>query len=178
MIKCEDCGEMVAPEDLATHWTVHHTKVGEQSSVPDLIQEIVAYRAWQVVLLNGVVTLKSVTRTSHVWLPDEWTYADCTKKHADGVPAKGCTCGLYAAKDRNHLLSMSYHRYDESKTVVIGEVGLAGKVIPGTQGYRAEKARILKIEVPYERWQIVNPLKDRYPLVDVTLGVTLTKKES
>jgi hypothetical protein len=56
---------------------------------------------------------------------------------------------------------MSYNR-EHDKPVVIGEVGLAGKVIPGSQGWRAEKGRVKHLYVPFHHWRWIEPLAALY----------------
>jgi hypothetical protein len=53
----------------------------------------------------------------------------------------------------------------------IGEVALVGKVIRGTQGWRAERARPLRLWVPYEHWRLVRKLAQTYR---VPVGLTDT----
>lgn len=137
--------------------------------VPDVVGEIVAYRAWKVIGTKRMPLLASVTHGGTVWHPDRWTYATCNgdlacRKCTDGrVPGEGCTCGLYAARDRRHLSGMRYNREAHGgPPVVIGEVGLVGKVIPGTQGYRAEKGRVKRLFLPFHQWEWLEPLEELY----------------
>jgi hypothetical protein len=65
------------------------------------------------------------------------------------------------------------HREDD-RPVFIGQVGLAGKVIAETQGWRAEKARIVRLFVPFQHYRYVAPLEALYR-VPVVLDNTLFK---
>lgn len=61
--------------------------------------------------------------------------------------------------------------------IFIGEVALAGKVIPGTQGWRAERGRIARLYVPFHHWRFVEALEELYRVevvLDNTQSVTPT----
>jgi hypothetical protein len=58
----------------------------------------------------------------------------------------------------------------------IGEVGLAGVIVPGERGYRAERARPLSILLPYTAWDFVEPLRLAYR-VPVGLANVLVSTE-
>ena len=45
---------------------------------------------------------------------------------------------------------------------VVGVVGLAGKVIEGTQGWRAERGRIKELYLPPHHWRAAKALRDLY----------------
>jgi len=153
--------------------------------VPDVVGEITGYRAWKVIGSLKLPMLASVTHSGTIWHPDRWTYATCGDDLAchrceDGrVPGEGCSCGLYAARDRAHLSTMSYRRPSaDGKPKVIGEVGFAGKVIPGSQGWRAERGRVKRLFVPFSEWRWIEPLHDLYNvpvLPDNTLRATATQ---
>jgi len=137
-------------------------------SVPDVIGEITGYRAWRVVGSLKLPLLQSVTHREGVWHPDRWTFATCNgnlecRACSDGrVPGENCSCGLYAARDRRHLSGMSYNRQGGQHPVLIGEVGLAGKVIPGSQGWRAEKGRVKRLFVPFHHYRWMEPIAALY----------------
>src|SRR5262249_30305685 len=149
------------------------------------VGEITGYRAWKVIGERSFPLLASVTHKETVWHPDRWTYATCQGDLAchrcvDGrVPGEGCTCGLYAARDRAHLTTMHYNRpAKDGRPKVIGEVGFAGKVIPGSQGYRAERGRVKRLFVPFAEWRWIEPLEELYQvpvLPDNVLNATATE---
>lgn len=177
MFTCEECGAKVAPDEAAEHFA-SHTDVGKGAVIPDIAGEIIAWRAWKVKKneKTGEVYLHSSTKNTR-WPTGGWIHAICNKNHGkSGIPGEKCTCGIYAAKTREQLMGMSYNAYNDSTTTVIGEVGLAGKVIPGTQGWRAEKGRPVRIFVPYERWEMLVALREVYKTVEFELGVTLKGK--
>ena len=139
--------------------------------VPDVVGEIIAFRAWKVIGDNpSLPMLASVTHGTTIWHPGHWTLATCngrdycpaSKDH--GIPGESCSCGLYAALDREHLVTkMGYGReHQNGPPVFVGEVALSGKVIPGTQGWRAERGRIARLFVPFHHWKLVEPLEELY----------------
>jgi hypothetical protein len=151
--------------------------------VPDVLGEVIGWRAWRVIGGNvKLPMLASVTHGNTIWHPDRWTLATCGRTSHTcrrpgyagvSVPGEGCSCGMYAAKSREQLLKLGYNRGgDAMRPVFIGEVGMAGKVIPGSQGWRAEKARIVRLYVPYEHFRYVQWLERLYR-VPVLLDNTL-----
>jgi hypothetical protein len=176
MFTCDICGAAMEAEAVLGHMQTH---VAREIEVPDIVGEILGWRAWRVDVLSldgKDVRLRSVTTRTR-WPIDDWLYASCgIRPHkAEKVPSKTCSCGIYAAKDRPHLTGMHYHVYSIDDTVVIGQVALAGKVIPGTQGWRAAKARPVKILVPYTRWRLAAGIKNSYG-VEVELDNTLKEQ--
>jgi hypothetical protein len=113
--------------------------------VPDVVGEIVAVRMWYVGRVR--TELRLLSRNLTVWEPDGWMVAECDE--CPDVPGEQCTCGIYAARDYAHLERQKFTS-DSRYRVIVGEVGLAGKVIPATQGFRAEKARPLRFFAGYE----------------------------
>jgi len=142
--------------------------------VPDRFGEVVGWRAWRVLGGEKLPILASVTHSETVWHPDRWTHAVCgsplkVKDHlchrrnkGVQVPGESCSCGMYAAKSREQLVRLGYNHDAGHWPVLIGEVGLAGKVIPGSQGWRAEKGRIVRLFVPHVHFKLVAPLERLY----------------
>lgn len=153
------------------------------------VDEIIGWRGW-VVGSDGL--LRSPTFT-HTWTPGLWERAECQqgpgqleagspgRHHADNPdrryhpPVKGCGhphhgCGFYAGRTHAHLIGIGYSRFG-----VIGQVQLAGKVIPAVNGWRAERAQVRAIYVPYESWKLVNPLRDTYGPHGVTVELATTQ---
>lgn len=130
---------------------------------PDVAGEIVGFRAWRVTATPRRMRLTSVYHDVH-WGARDWTVAECHREYRDlgDVPHKQCRCGIYAARDLEHLVHLGYNDDEDYDLVAIGEVGLAGKVIPAEQGWRAEKARPIHLLVPYEHWQLARPLSLTY----------------
>jgi hypothetical protein len=124
--------------------------------LPVVPGEVEAWRAW-VVLTAGYrePRLRSLYFDT-VWPTDAWLLAEGDH-------------GICAARDREHLVSM--HRWGDrgapryvtaAEVTAIGRVGLAGVVIPGERGYRAERARPLSLLLPYAHWELVESLRRAY----------------
>ncbi len=141
--------------------------------IPDVAGEILGWRAWMVVGSDPYLRLASVTATDFgvpeeftIWPTNRWFAGVCVKHGHLDVPHEGCKCGIYAAETRKHLIEYGYSRYIEAdvdvKNVVIGVAGLVGKVIPGTQGWKAALARVVRLEVPYEKEPLARKLEALY----------------
>jgi hypothetical protein len=121
--------------------------------LPVVPGEVEAWRAW-IVLTTGYRERSLFFDV--VWPTDAWLLAEGDH-------------GICAARDRDHLVRM--HQYGDQRfgryvamgeVTAIGRVGLAGVIIPGDRGYRAEKARPLSILLPYAQWELVEPLRRAY----------------
>lgn len=142
----------------------------EDLRIPDVVGEISGYRAWRVEWCGRVPRLFSINAHTHsvdlddaMWPAARWFEAKCNKCTPDEIPDEHCSCGLYAAKTIEQLVGLHYGAYgDELDDKVIGEVGFAGKVIEGSQGWRAEKGRIVHLWVPISKWEWVGPLEAAY----------------
>lgn len=141
--------------------------------VPDVVGAVLGYRAWTVLGEGRGTRLASVTAlnskepimTLHaIWPPSRWTVAICPNNaaHNPTVPVEDCGCGLYSARSREQLVQLGYGVYGEVPDKVIGEIAMSGKVIPGSQGWRAEKARVTRLWVPYERPEWARVLGEVY----------------
>src|SRR5215510_6271759 len=175
--KCETCGEILSHKEVVSH----RCAVGDEfDNVPDVLGEVPAFRSWNVDLNGTLLSLNGAR-----WRPGGYMVATCQpfgtsmrlgRGHTvSEIPVKTCSCGIYAAKDREHLADMQYNRWtpgDDPYPRVIGEVALSGKIIPGTQGYRALKARPTRIWVPYEAWRMVEKIQKMYG-IPVDLDNTL-----
>ena len=108
-------------------------------NIPDYISPIVGYRVWRW----NAAGLKSLN--GEPWLPGRPLAAECqavsrgTRLQAfHGVrdlPHPTCTCGVYAAKNIEHLRQFGYERRG-----IQGEVYLWGSVVEHTLGWRAQFA--------------------------------------
>jgi hypothetical protein len=110
--------------------------------IPDYILPIVGYRSWRW-KATGLQSLNGSP-----WLPGRPLVADCgppaggtivsraeAVHGADELPHADCTCGVYAAKNLEHLRQIGYaHRG------IHGEVYLWGTVVEHKQGWRAQFA--------------------------------------
>jgi hypothetical protein len=133
---------------------------------PDVLGEIKGWRAWKVIGSESLPMLSSVTYSNTIWHPAHYTLASCSNSEScrkgGRLPGESCSCGLYAAASREQLVGLRYNEEDGSHPVFIGEVAFSGKVIPGSQGWRAERGRIARLYVPFRHWRFVEPLKALY----------------
>jgi hypothetical protein len=128
---------------------------------------VLGWRAWRVDWLGRVPTLFSVAGRGSVedqlWPPRRWMVAKCPNGHVETIPDESCTCGLYAAKDLDQLISLGYgywHQMDAA--IVLGEVAYAGKVIEGSQGWRAARGRLNRLWVPAHKYEWAAPIERHY----------------
>jgi hypothetical protein len=123
-------------------------------AVPDAIEPLVGWRYWRLAVDGGLARLASLAGPHHPWSPGEplrarcrrsgidpddprYRYASCYDCTPHRSPGEDCTCGIYAARDLGRLRG---HVLLGLRRVVVGEVRLWGKVVPGAHGYRAELA--------------------------------------
>jgi hypothetical protein len=102
---------------------------------PDAIEPIAAFRMWQADESGGLHSFNGQA----VWEPGKWVVARC-RLHDHEAPREGCSCGVYALKQLDGLLPGGFGSWS-----VLGRVELAGKVIEHSDGYRAERARIVEL---------------------------------
>ena len=185
LISCRHCGKVFAEPD-----DVREARIGRETEdamagieetpatsdstlvVPDQVECDYGWRAWEVKPewpSGGVPILASVFRKEQFWVPGAPMVARCDKAKPGKeheIPHEPCTCGLYAAKTREHLGTMPYQKYDAEKTGkyrVIGKVKLWGKVIEGHLGWRAEMGYPEKLYVPFEiAMTLATPLAQAY----------------
>lgn len=111
--------------------------------VPDCIAPIVAQRIWRwdtggLTSLNGELWVPGkplVAACNRVFCPGTWSSRTQGAGGASHAPAIGGTCGVYAAKDLNHLHKSGYTKYG-----IHGEVYLWGFVVEHEMGWRAQYA--------------------------------------
>lgn len=141
----------------------------EPKPTPDLVEEIVGFRAWRFELgsiLRPEPRLYSLTNDFR-WPTNAWTIAKC--RTCKDIPGEKCSCGIYAARDREHLWEIGY---GQAENQVIGEIGLAGKVVVGELGWRAAKARPRRLYISYARWQLVRPLREAFNIPVILTNTT------
>lgn len=171
--KCPVCGEVIP------------ALLREQQPPSDrelVAGEIIGWRAWEVHRLGKLLRLGSVSHSAH-WPTTDYVYAECDgqrecSRSSDGrVPGEECSCGLYAARDFDHLTKgLPYADYSygsggrgDENVKIIGEVAMSGKVIVGTQGWKAEKARVAKLYVPHTHWRLGRDIAKQYNVPYETL---------
>jgi hypothetical protein len=101
-------------------------------TVPDYISPIIGYRVWRW----NAAGLRSLN--GKPWSPCKPLAAKCGagKAHdAHEVPQTDCTCGVYAAKNLEHLRQFGYEGRG-----IHGEVYLWGTVVEHELGWRAQFA--------------------------------------
>jgi hypothetical protein len=130
--------------------------------IPDMVGEVIAWRAWELVGTEQTPRLASVTALTTwsgrgqgveaIWPTDRFFLARCPNGHVEEIPVEDCSCGLYAARDVQQLIGLGYGAYgkDWQLNKIVGQVALSGKVIEGSQGWRAERGRVYRLFVPYE----------------------------
>src|SRR5690242_14676977 len=116
---------------------------------PDLAWPVVGFRQWR--LIGGV--LKSMFVAGD-W-PDAEQHARCfAARHDDGdVPAKDCSCGIYAYYDPVPRMASA-----GTRELVAGVVVLWGQIELHASGMRAGHARLVALELP------VSPGRKRHDL--------------
>jgi hypothetical protein len=120
---------------------------GEETA-PDLVEEILG---WKVLRFGadalpdggGVVVAHPLSspRIYIEWENAGWTRAKCARHLEHEPPVETCTCGIYAVADARPALAYVW----AAPLTVLARVGLAGKVIPGSRGWRAERGRVVAL---------------------------------
>lgn len=184
---CQSCGKLVVvvktnDQDLAREQDP--TLPASNIAIPDYHETMIGWRAWGVkpdLEFGEIPLLRSVTYSDHAWTPGEPTEAECRRAHrgTHEVPHETHTCGLYSAKTRERLMSMEYHRYDAEQRGlfhVVGSVSLWGKIVEGSQGWRAQFGYPRELFLPFEAWSLAAPLTEAYG-VPVRLNNILKQQE-
>lgn len=146
--------------------------------VPDLSQALEGWRVWSVSTdITPMPKMYSATKAGYYWTPRRVSMAYCARC-GDDVPGEKCTCGFYSAKEFMHLMSMAYHKYDveSGHVMVLGQIANWGGVVTATQGWRAQFAYPVKLWVPFETWELAEPLEQTYG-VPVSLHNYLKPRE-
>lgn len=103
-------------------------------------------RAWKVARLTGNPALPfkgyndvayGIEAVAECHAQSRYVYTIYRREHDIRCPDEGCTCGFYARTEQDRPIP-------EPGYVVL-EVELYGRVIVGTNGYRAEKQRVLAV---------------------------------
>jgi hypothetical protein len=129
-----------------------HAKYGvDLAKVPDTyVEPFTAYRAWNWIA-EGVTSLNGVLWTPKVAFEATCHYAAdlCSMRAAaigsvaaefwrsksHQVPDPGCTCGMYAGINMQHMIDINYIQRG-----IHGEVSLWGRLERNTKGWRAQYA--------------------------------------
>ena len=102
-----------------------------------VVGELVGRRIWTVDRHTGLFLS---TYASYVWLPDGEEEAYCSVG-CTNVPNEHCTCGFYAYKPD----SIDLDGISLDGAILWGEVLLYGRFIEAEHGYRAQFARLHRI---------------------------------
>jgi hypothetical protein len=150
------------------------------TAVPDYIEPIVGWRSWLVVRDGDEFRLHSIVYEAH-WFPRNELVARCfqrrlsfpwSRRSEHAPPARGCRCGIYAAREPEDAASYLEGRsWADSFGVhrVIGTVFLWGRVVECTRGWRGSLAYPKTIYVPAMR----KPFRlTAEPADEVALGLT------
>lgn len=135
-----------------------------------IIESVRGYRVFEV---SGAY-LRSYS-ADYVWEPG-WNAAACRRRTKGAAkhdaPAPGCTCGFWvyrtlarAAKQFRAELGMEvgdspFGDFDGARGVVLGRVLIAGHLVEGTDGWRAERAGIEAVYT--DDPELIGPLVNRY----------------
>ncbi len=206
---CPNCKIPGQHVGMACGFCSHMVPMSGTDVAPDgsaRVEEVIGFRAWRVATTENGPRLKSPL-FDLTWEPHEWMTAYCGsgghENHVDGCnphnghgpgasdpalwsPVKNCGgeyghgCGFYAGRTREHLIKLGYGNYTTHSPSVIGQVQMAGKIIPATNGWRAQKCRARHIYVPHEFWELARDLRAVYGSDDCTveLGATLVLPKS
>ena len=103
-------------------------------NVPDYVSPVVGYRAW-LLEPRGLTSFNG-----EFWHPNQKLQAVCRKSvyrffNRHRPPHGNCSCGIYAAKNLDHLRGIGY-----ADQGVRGEVYLWGTVVEHKLGWRAQFA--------------------------------------
>jgi hypothetical protein len=115
----------------------------------------------RMTMIDGIYHLLS-PQQHFAWTPGE-NVATCPKWDRHDVAAMNCTCGFYAYFNGKN----TYFRYNPFDVAAVIEG--YGNVTVGTEGFRAEKARIKAMFTPgfREHWNFLQqfevPIYDTYP---------------
>ncbi|HEY2770921.1 MAG TPA: hypothetical protein VGI87_10145 [Solirubrobacteraceae bacterium] len=118
------------------------TSAPAPAGAPDLAWPVVGFRQWR--LVGGV--LKSMFVAGD-WLEAEQRARCYAGRHDDAeVPAKECSCGIYAYYDQVPRMASA-----GTRELVAGVVVLWGQIELHATGMRAEHARLVALELPISR---------------------------
>jgi hypothetical protein len=161
------------PVDLGIDFTKLVGLIDAGFTAPDVIGTVEGWRAWRVKLdppAFGTAPKLMSASFNYVWTPKVKARAECKRCNDpdptsdNHVPGTRCSCGFYSAKSLKHLRSMGYHGYQQQSdyTSVVGQLANWGRVIEGSQGWRAEFAYPAVMFVPFEAWRLRAPLMRAY----------------
>jgi len=171
--RCGTCGFVFAAKrEIETAEAVADEQAERELIVPDQVAVEYGWRAWGIKKKEtdaGLTLLQSVSAKANAaqkvfWQPFAPMEAVCEHDHE--VPGDTCSCGLYSAKTLDHLMTMPHYlNYDFERNnmfKVMGKVALWGKVIEGSQGWKATYGYPVELYLPFEAWHLHNDLRESY----------------
>lgn len=137
---------------------------------PDLMSAVEGWRAWSIAedlpRYGLAPKLISPAMSDFYWAPRKASIAECGYGCApDQVASLECSCGFYSAKTREHLLNLGYTNQASGLPgyfAVVGRVANWGRVVEGSQGWRASHSYPVELFLPFEAWRLAKPLQDAY----------------
>jgi len=130
---------------------------------------VFGWRYWQ---LSPDRLLRSVTQRGVEWLPKRVLRASCVEV-GHPAPVPRCNCGIYAnpnlAALRRHGLCLA------PEIIVVGQVGLWGRVVVDEPSYRGEfayPARLSLVKDTLEDPEMLAPLLERLTVYGVPVDTT------
>lgn len=159
-----------------------------------VIEDVIGYKGFRIRQTDNGPRLQSPLFPV-TFEPGEWMVAECRGHHgllppdhpdyhgplatdrAQWSPVKDCGghgCGFYAGRTWNHLVDMGYARYSADDPRIICKIQMQGKIIPATNGFRAQQVRPLVMYVPHELWRLGAELKNVYGPHGVELEMAAT----
>ena len=130
-----DTNWFVTARNQRKEWRIKQQILGTETTTPylDLGNEVIAFRGWELAFDGQKFSLASrYSSDNKVWTPRKTTTASCAKvgiHNNETIPAEGCTCGIYAAKDPIDSLGS-----------LVGSVKLWGQYVEHEFGWRAQYA--------------------------------------
>lgn len=125
---CTICGKQFEPDAVRDESMVCHMQCAHPPLEVNMMEPLVGWKGWNFRDVKGESFL--VTNSDFVWNPNVQAEATCTKGCSDdSPPGETCTCGIYAADDRN----AAYQG-------IQGEIYGWGRYIRGDAGWRAQYA--------------------------------------
>jgi hypothetical protein len=101
-----------------------------------IIDSVIGYRQWFFVGNSLIGTMSVDWNTGNLRAECKNNSGEVEISHK--APHLGCTCGIYA----HYLPLESYHSWSRR---VFGVVEASGRILMGTKGFRAEKAKIVAL---------------------------------
>jgi hypothetical protein len=110
---------------------------------------VTGYRFWHI-MYSGRINSKF--HTAHHWEPGI-NNASCMAGQDHEAPEPECHCGFFAMVRRPKRHELWEMRRKDTPNLIFGMVKGYGNVIPGTRGWRAQKAEILALYFdPMQAW--------------------------